>query len=162
MADPEKMPDPEKKKLYTIEEANNALPLVRAIVTDIVTKYGEVSERKARLDQIRQSRQSGGRGPHEMYREELVQVEEELDKEITRLQEFIEELDNLGVELKDISRGLIDFRGMMDGREVYLCWLLGEEEVGHWHELDAGFAGRHSLLAGSASDSTPASGSGED
>ena len=141
--------------------SNSALPLVRAIVTDIVTKYGEVSERKARLDQIRQSHQSSGRGPHELYREELVQVEEELDNEISRLQEYIDELEELGVELKDISRGLIDFRSMMDGREVYLCWLLGEEEVGHWHELDAGFAGRQSLLAGSSSDGTPGAGADE-
>lgn len=151
----------ETKKIFTLEEANNALPLVRAIVTDIVTKYGEVSERKARLDQIRESRKASGGGRNDMYREELIQVEEELDKEITRLQEFIEELDDLGVELKDISRGLVDFRGLMDGREVYLCWLLGEEEVGHWHELDAGFAGRHSLLAGSPSDGTSADGAGE-
>ena len=148
----------ETKKFFTIEEANNALPLVRAIVTDIVNKYAEVSERKARLDQIRQSRQSTGRGPHDLYLEELAQVEEELDREITRLQEFIEELEDLGVELKDISRGLIDFRSMMEGREVYLCWLLGEDEVGHWHELDAGFAGRQSLLAGSSSDGTPGAG----
>ena len=81
-----------------------------------------------------------------------MQVEEELEKEVAQLQEFIQELENLGVELKDISRGLVDFLGLIDGRDVYLCWLLGEEEVGHWHELDAGFAGRHSLLAGSASD----------
>ena len=145
----------ETKKYFTIEEANNALPLVRAIVTDIVAKYAEVSERKARLDQIRESRHRRGRGPHDLYGEELAQVEEELEKEITTLQEFIEELENLGVELKDISRGLIDFRSLMDGREVYLCWLLGEDEIGHWHELDAGFAGRHSLLAGSASDGKP-------
>lgn len=149
------MAAPEKKKYFTIEEANNALPLVRAIVTDIVTKYNEVSERKARIDQIRRSRQPSGRGPHDLYREELVQVEEELDKEITRLQEYIEELEELGAELKDIGRGLIDFRSMMDGREVYLCWQLGEDEVGHWHELDAGFAGRQSLLAGSAPSGTP-------
>jgi hypothetical protein len=148
----------ETKRYYTIEEANNALPLVRMIVTDIVTKYAEVSERKARLDQIRKSRQSSGRGPPDLYREELVHVEQELDKEITRLQEFIEELEALGVELKDISRGLIDFRSLMDGREVYLCWLLGEDEVGHWHELDAGFAGRRSLLAGSSSDGPPGAG----
>ena len=152
----------EAKKYFTIDEANNALPLVRVIVTDIVTKYAEVSERKARLDQIRKSRQSSGRGPHDLYREELVQVEEELDKEITRLQGFIEELEELGVELKDISRGLVDFRSMMDGREVYLCWLLGEDEVGHWHELDAGFAGRHSLLAGSSSDGKPGAGADEE
>ena len=149
----------EVKKLYTVEEANHALSLVRPIVSDIVAKYAEVSERKARLDQIRQSRRSGGRSAHDVYQEELQQVEEELEKEIARLQEFIEELDSLGVELKDISKGLVDFRSMMDGREVYLCWLLGEEEVGHWHELDAGFAGRQSLLAGSASDGGAADGS---
>jgi hypothetical protein len=151
----------ETKKYYTVEEANQALPLVRAIVADIVAKYAEVSERKARLDQIR-SRKSGGGRAGDLYREELQQVEDELDKEITRLQEFIEELDDLGVELKDIGRGLVDFRTLMDGREVYLCWLLGEDEIGHWHELDAGFAGRQSLLAGSASDGGAAGGAGED
>ncbi len=149
------MAESEKKKYYTIEEANSALPLVRAIVADIVAKYGEVSERKGRLDQIKRSRQASDRGPHDLYREEFLQVEEEVEKEIGRLQEFIEELEELGVELKDISRGLIDFRALMDGREVYLCWQLGEEEIGHWHELDAGFVGRQSLLAGSASDGMP-------
>jgi hypothetical protein len=155
------MADPEKKRYFTIDEANNALPLVRAIVTDIVAKYREVSDRKTRLDQIRDSRKETDRGRNDLYREELVQVEEELDREVARLQEFIDELEALGVELKDISRGLIDFRSIMDGREVYLCWLLGEEEVGHWHELDAGFAGRHSLLAGSTSAGNP-DGSGAD
>ncbi|MBI3861846.1 MAG: DUF2203 domain-containing protein [Planctomycetia bacterium] len=149
------MADGENKKYFTIEEANNALPLVRAIVADIVAKYAAVSERKSRLDQIRDSRSSQSRGAQDLYGEELAQVEEELDREIARLQEFIDELENLGVELKDISRGLVDFRSLVDGREVYLCWLLGEEEVGHWHELEAGFAGRQSLLAGSASDGLP-------
>jgi hypothetical protein len=144
-----------KKKYYTIEEANNALPLVRAIVGDIVAKYSEVSERKSRLDQIRESRSTPERGSPDLYGEELAQVEKELEKEIVQLQEFIDELENLGIELKDISRGLIDFRSLMDGREVYLCWLLGEDEIGHWHELDAGFAGRQSLLAGSASGGKP-------
>ena len=48
----------------------------------------------------------------------------------------------LKVELKDPFIGLIDFPCLMDGREVYLCWRLGEPELAHWHELDSGFAGR--------------------
>src|SRR5579863_921228 len=112
----------EKKKYFTIDEANNALPLVRAIVGDIVAKYSEVSERKSRLDQIRESRSTRDRASRDLYGEELAQVEEALEKEIVNLQEFIDELEKLGIELKDISRGLIDFPSLMDGREVYLCW----------------------------------------
>lgn len=152
----------QKKKYFTIDEANNALPLVKAIVGDIVAKYSEVSERKSRLDQIRESRSTRDRGSKDLYGEELLQVEEELEKEIVRLQEYIDELEKLGIELKDISRGLIDFPSLMDGREVYLCWLFGEDEIGHWHEIDAGFAGRQSLLAGSASEGNPeGNGTGE-
>jgi hypothetical protein len=151
------------KELFTIEESNQALPLVRAIVADIVRKYGEIAERKERLSQIQRSRGAKGRSANDPYSEEVAQVEADLEKEIAVLQGYIGELEELGVELKDVSRGLVDFRSLMDGREVYLCWLLGEDEVTHWHELDAGFAGRQSLLAGSASgdDGNDDLGSGE-
>lgn len=143
------MPEPQAKKLFLIDEANNALPLVRAIVADIVRQYAQISERKERLAQIRRGRGSKER-VSDPYSEELAQVEIDLDQEVAVLQEYVDELEKLGVELKDPERGLIDFRSRMDGREVYLCWMLGEDDVSHWHELDAGFAGRQSLLAGSA------------
>jgi hypothetical protein len=55
------------------------------------------------------------------------------------------ELDDLGVELKGIDDGLIDFPTTREGRVVYLCWRLGEDEIGWWHETDGGFAGRQPL-----------------
>ena len=55
------------------------------------------------------------------------------------------QLDEWAIELKDPARGLIDFRSERDGRVVYLCYLLGEPTIAHWHELDAGFAGRQPL-----------------
>ena len=61
------------------------------------------------------------------------------------MHEYEQELKNLGIELKDYYTGLIDFPCWMDGREVYLCWRLGEPEVAYWHELEAGFAGRQKL-----------------
>jgi hypothetical protein len=54
----------------------------------------------------------------------------------------LRQLDDWDIELKDLSTGLIDFRAQREGREVYLCWKLGEPEVEYWHELDTGFAGR--------------------
>jgi hypothetical protein len=74
-----------------------------------------------------------------------VQAEFERDQE--RIQGYVQELHNLGVELKDYVTGLIDFPCWMDNREVYLCWRLGEPEVAHWHEVEAGFQGRRKLMA---------------
>src|SRR5205823_2458535 len=93
------------------------------------------------------------------YSEELEQVEEELEKDTERLQGFIKELRDLGVEPKGGPEGLIDFPSALDGRIVLLCWKLGEPEVLHWHELDAGFIGRQPLTAGSVAGDALSGGS---
>jgi hypothetical protein len=54
-------------------------------------------------------------------------------------------LQEAGIVVRDIERGLIDFPALIDDREVYLCWELGEDEVAWWHELDSGYRGRQSL-----------------
>lgn len=140
---------PAPRRYYTVEEANNALPLVKAIVADIVRQFREVRDRKERLDAIRKRPQ---RAEKSVYAEEVAQIEEELEKDVRVLQGYVDELTRLGIELKDLDKGLIDFWGKLDGRDVYLCWMLGEEEVAHWHELEAGFAGRQSLMAESVAD----------
>ena len=58
---------------------------------------------------------------------------------------LIERVTSLGVEVKNLEMGLVDFRGERDGREVYLCWKLGEERVSFWHELNTGYASRQPL-----------------
>ena len=78
------------------------------------------------------------------YSEEIAQSQAELEAEEDKLATYIDELTKLGVELKGPD-GLCDFPSLMDGREVYLCWRLGEPEVMHWHELNAGVAGRKPL-----------------
>ena len=86
------------------------------------------------------------------YADELAQIKEELEKDARRLGEYEQELDDLRVELKSAREGLVDFPAMMDGRPVYLCWKFDEPEVLHWHDLDAGFAGRQPLTVGSLSE----------
>lgn len=134
----------DEQRLFTVEEANSTLPLVQAIVRDVVRVSHEIVERRERLCQVR-----GGRKPKpgDPYSEELAQIEESLEQERAKLYEYAEELRELGVELKDGLSGLVDFRCRMDGRVVYLCWKLGEPEVLHWHELDSGFSGRRPLTA---------------
>jgi hypothetical protein len=131
-----------RQRYYTPAQANAALPLVRAIVQDIVNLSRDLREREERSFRNR----PGGRGRlSAAHEEELQQGTRDVERDQERMRELAGELAELGVELKDDFTGLIDFRSRMDGREVYLCWRLGEPVVAFWHELDAGFAGRQKL-----------------
>lgn len=141
--------DYQPAKLFTVEEANATLPLVRAITADLVKLSREVIDRRQRLDSLVSGREIESGNP---YDEELDQIEQELEKDSKLLQEYVDELRQLGVEPKSGAEGLIDFPAMMDGHIVYLCWKLDEPEVLHWHELDAGFAGRQPLTASSVAN----------
>jgi hypothetical protein len=135
---------PQRVRTFTVQEANATLPLVRAIVSDLGSLAHDVVDRRQRLSTLAAQRP---RGTRDLYQEEVAQIEEELENDARRLEEFVQELRDLGVEPKSATDGLVDFPSMMDGRTVYLCWKLGEPEVLHWHELDAGFQGRHPLTA---------------
>ena len=137
--------DYQPAKLFTVEEANQCLPLVRAITRDLVGLTREVLDRRQRLAMLTAGRE---REAGDIYSEELTAIESEIEKDARRLHEYVRELIDLGVEPKSAADGLVDFPSLMDGRIVLLCWKLGEPEVLHWHELEAGFAGRQIIPAG--------------
>ena len=135
---------------FTVAEANAALPLVRAIVQDLATTSRDVIERRERLSLLRTNR---GDDRDDVYSQELAQIELELKSDATELRNYVEELRQIGVETKGPLDGLVDFPARYEGRTVFLCWKLGEPEVSHWHEVDAGFAGRKSLVKADFDDS---------
>jgi hypothetical protein len=149
---------PRHRRHFTVEQANAALPLVRAIVTDLAALAREVIERRERVSVLLAGRDRKAR---DVYSDELAAAEQELEKDTERLQEYVAELRALGIEPKNGPEGLVDFPSMLDGREVYLCWKLGEPEVLHWHELEAGFLGRQPLVAGSVAGADELDSSGE-
>ncbi len=127
-------------RLFTPAEANAALPLVKAIVSDLAELTRDVVERRQRLEVLSAGRED--KEPTDPYAEEMVEFKRELEQDTERLGELVEELREIGVEPKNASMGLVDFPCELDGRIVLLCWKLDEAEVRFWHELDAGFAGR--------------------
>jgi hypothetical protein len=137
-------------RLFTIDQANAMLPLVRAITGDLAALAKDVVERRHRLALLTSGRDLKLGDP---YSDELAQMEAELERDASRLQEYVDELRQLGVEPKGAVEGLVDFPCQLDGRLVLLCWKLGEPELLFWHDLDSGFAGRQPLTAGSVSDS---------
>ncbi|WP_337173420.1 DUF2203 domain-containing protein [Paludisphaera sp.] len=142
-------------RYYTVEDANRALPYVRAIVADIVRQYGVVEEFQQRLARLGRERRRNA-ASDDLYSEELAQFRRELEAEEERLETFHQELKALGVELRNAD-GLCDFPSQIDGRDVYLCWQLGEPAVEHWHELDGGFAGRRRVADAVDADPAPSS-----
>jgi hypothetical protein len=148
---------PVPRRYFTVEQANAMLPLVRAIVRDLSELSSDVIERRDRLAQLLAGRNAQSA---DIYSEELTQVEQEIEKDSRRLRDYVEELLKLGVEPKNGPEGLVDFPALVDGKEVYLCWKLGEPEVLFWHDMDAGFAGRQSLTADAGVDSGATSGEG--
>src|SRR6266851_1641085 len=123
-----------KKKYFTVVEANAVLPLARSIVRDIAELADSLQERYDRL--------TAEGDPAGVQKEDW---EQEMEQDQEKMRDYVQELQQLGIELKDFHAGLIDFPARMGNREVYLCWKLGELEVAHWHELDAGFAGRRKI-----------------
>ena len=121
-------------KRFTVAEANKTLPLVSRIVADIVKSHDRALQLQAKLEAEPNSKSAGAN-------------QAELDKVMDRLQSFVSELADIGVELKDYQTGLIDFVGSHRGRDVYLCWKLGEDKIAFWHEMNTGFAGRKSVNA---------------
>ena len=131
-----------QRKIFTPTEANATLPLVSAIVSDLVGLSRELTERRQRLALLQGGKANNPRDP---YHEELVQVQKDLEKDSLRLRDYVEELRALGVEPKSGAEGLVDFPALLNGRKVYLCWKLGESRVLFWHDLDAGYVGRQPL-----------------
>jgi hypothetical protein len=155
----------EPRKFFTVAQVNAMLPLVRAIVTDLVELTREVVERRERLAHLMPDRDSHGRdsaNSNDPYSQELVQVEEQIQRDADRLRELVDELRALGAEPKDGVMGLVDFPTVMDGRTVCLCWKLDEPEVLFWHESDSGFDGRQPLIRPTAisAASTTSTGNG--
>src|SRR6266480_3007282 len=121
-------------RLFTIEQANATLPLVRAITSDLAVLAKDVVERRHRLALLTSGRDLK---PGDPYSDELAQMEADLERDAKSLQGYVDELRELGVEPKGAVEGLVDFPSKMDGRVVYLCWKLGEPEVLFWHDLDS-------------------------
>ncbi len=127
-------------KYFSIDDANRTLPFVSRIVQDIVEEYRHWRENIYRYELI-----TAGRRADDPETAEQVRLRRAVDDAAHRINGFIEELSLVGCVFKGFEEGLVDFRSKMQDRDVFLCWKLGEPEIQHWHEVDAGFAGRRAL-----------------
>lgn len=124
-------------RIFTLREAEATLPLVRRIVADVLGAYPRWQALVARYEVLTGPLKAGDEEPAE-----LLEVREAVSKEAERINGFLRELEGLGCVFKGFDAGLVDFYALREDHLVFLCWQNGEEHISHWHEVDAGFAGR--------------------
>lgn len=122
-------------KYYTVAEANAALEIVSPLVGELIKISERIQSRQPEIWAVVEKSAGNGGNP------ELSRLLPDFD----RLDLLLHKLQDMGIEVKDLTIGLIDFVAVRDGREIYLCWKYNEGRVQFWHEIEAGFAGRQPI-----------------
>ena len=119
---------------YSVEQANAALDFVAERLERLRAARSQLGDEEARAALGEAAPANGGGGPGRVVSEAFL-----------GLQRALGELQAMEIVLRDLERGLVDFPALRDGREVYLCWEEGEDEIGFWHDADSGYGGRQPL-----------------
>ena len=123
-------------RVFTLSEARGLMPRLRKLLTRVLREREALLDMRVEIDLAREKADAGGGGSPmgPAYLAHLI-----------AFSEAIQEIEYMGVHVKDLRTGLVDFPYDRDGRIVYLCWRPDEDEISWWHETDAGFAGRQPL-----------------
>jgi hypothetical protein len=138
------------KPFFTAADANKILPLVRSIVTDVVTEFARMRDagRERRALEV----ESAGSAETRALVDSL---KGEVNERSVRIDGYLRELQDLGVDVKDLERGLVDFPSQRGGRPVFLCWELGETNVTHWHGVEETYVDRRPVAESRAARANP-------
>ena len=130
------------RKFFTLAEANRTLPLVKRVVQDIMTVYPEWKDLVARYELVAaQAKPEWGES------QEQLSLKKQVDTVAGKINSYLKELEQIGCEFKGFDEGLVDFHGRLEEREILWCWRQGEDRISHFHDLEAGFAGRQPIPA---------------
>jgi len=126
-------------KVFTIEEANKALPSVREAVRFIRAKVFKMSKLQDRMSVLSLI---GAENPLSPEYKEWIGLQDEVRAYRRSCNTKLDSLQQIGCVIKDLNHGLVDFYGRKGDRLIFLCWKYGERKISFWHELEAGFSGR--------------------
>ncbi|HEX6988555.1 MAG TPA: DUF2203 domain-containing protein [Bacillota bacterium] len=134
------------KRLFTVDEANALLPRLERDLTQLQALYRTAKEKYVELKQLK----AVGTRPDGrlIMAHDFAQARRDFDRLVRQINRAIDRIHRLGVQVKHIELGLVDFPARVAGREVLLCWRMGEPAVTHYHGADEGYRGRKPLPEG--------------
>lgn len=127
-------------RTFTIDEAQSLLPVLESLLKRAIE--GKQAAEKVETDLADVARRIYFAGGMKVDAAEIVRKRAELDEHLKRVRETIAEIDAIGVQVKDLDTGLLDFPCRVEDEVVLLCWRMGEPSIEHWHTMEAGFKGR--------------------
>ena len=127
---------------FTLEEARAALEELRPVAGRMVELHRSLADAVERRSELRVAVAGNGGG---LGREDLAQADAEVEQLAAAVEACVERIQAAGAQVKDLGRGLLDFPSRREGREILLCWQVGEPELAWWHGVDDGFAGRRRI-----------------
>jgi hypothetical protein len=130
-------------QIFTIEQAKSMLPLLRLIVTDISLAHRELTERKSNLR--RMLRRHEGKSRFQVYDAEIIEIQEDLKVESAHLEEYVSELEQLGVILRSAHEGIVDFPALIDDAPAFYTWQMEQADIVDFHWADESTADRKRL-----------------
>ena len=136
---------PTPPKTFTVAEAQALLPQAIPLVEQLQDVQRSIVRTNHELDELIGKLSHGNGYPVKAIKDQIQRLTKHQLRLIEAFQSALQSLEALGCELKDLTRGLIDFYGLRDGELVCLCWKVGEERIRFWHTLEAGYAGRQPL-----------------
>jgi hypothetical protein len=127
-------------KTFTLDEAQSLLPVLESLLKRAIAGKQEAEQVEEKLSEL--SRRIYLSGGMKVDVATVVRQRAEMDGHLERVRETLSEIDSIGVQVKDLDSGLLDFPFKLDDSVVLLCWRMGESSIEHWHTLDSGFKGR--------------------
>ena len=127
-------------KTFTLDEAQSLLPVLEALLKRAVEGKQAAEEIEGELSEL--SRRIYLSGGMKVDVTRVVRQRAEMETQLQRVRESIAEIDSIGVQVKDLEAGLLDFPCRIEDEVVLLCWRMGETAIEHWHTVEAGFQGR--------------------
>lgn len=128
---------------YDLGAANDRIGELRPLLHELREDRDAIAAAQLRLQRLQDD---GSSGDEDAQRAQLESEQERVAETVRRMERTVRQIDAWGITLRDIGMGLVDFPALANGRPIWLCWKLGEEDVAFWHELDAGIAGRKPLI----------------
>jgi hypothetical protein len=130
-------------KTFTLEEAQSLLPVLESLLKRAIEGKQSAEQLESGLsDMARRVYLSGGM---RVDVGKVVKLRAEMESHLQRVRESIAEIDSIGVQVKDLEAGLLDFPCRVDDEVVLLCWRMGEPAIEYWHTVEQGFQGRQAV-----------------